>query len=101
MGLWRIHMRVPINQLIAELVADIGDIEVTCLGAYLGIEDDVEEDVAELLADVILVVLDDGIGQLIGLLDGVRTQALVGLLTVPRTFLAKIIHDVEQTPESC
>ena len=95
-----IHMWMSENQLIAEFVADIGDVEVSCLRAYLGVEDDVEEHVAELLADVILVILDDGISQLVGLLNRIGAQALVGLLTVPRALLPQVVHDVEQTSES-
>ena len=92
-------MRMPEYKFVAELVADVGDVEIARLAAYLGVEDDVKEHVAELLADVRFIVLDDGVGQLVCLLNGVWAQALVGLLAVPRTFCAQVVHDVEQTSE--
>ena len=92
-------MRVPVDEFITEFVADVGDVEVARLGPDFGVEDDVQQHVAQLFADVRLVVLDDGICQFVGLLDGVRPQALVRLLAVPRALLPQVVHHIEQPPE--
>ena len=49
-----------------------------------GVEDDLEQQVAELAGELLVVLLVDGVGDLVGLLDRHRLDGLVGLLAVPR-----------------
>ena len=50
--------------------------------------------------DLLHILVKDGIGQLIGFLDGQVPQGFEGLLSVPRTFFAQVVHDVQQ-PSKC
>ena len=50
----------------------------------VGVEDDLQQQVAELAGELVVVLLVDGVGDLVGLLDRHRLDALVGLLAVPR-----------------
>ena len=92
-------MRMTENHLVAQLVAYISNIKLLFLLTYPAVEHNMQQDIAQLLANLTLVIADDGIAELIGLLDGIRTQRLVGLLTVPRTLHAQTIHDIQQPSE--
>ena len=94
-----IDMRMTVYQLVAQLVANVGNIEVTLLASYLGIKDHMQEHVTQLLADVLVVVLEQSVTQLKRLLYRVGTQAFVGLFAVPRTFLPQVVHHIQQTTE--
>ena len=91
---------MAIDQFVAEAVAYISDIKVFRLGAHLGVEDHMEQHVAEFLAYLVHVVPRDSGGQLERLLDCVLPQAVEGLFAVPGTFLPKVVHNVQQPPES-
>jgi hypothetical protein len=95
-----IHMRMPGNHFPSQGIADICHVKLLLLLCYLGIETDVQQHIAQLLADVVDIVLDQGIAELIGLLDGIRPEALVGLLLVPRTIGPQRVKHVEKTTES-
>ena len=56
--------------------------------------------IAQFLADFVDIVLDQCIAEFIGLLDGIGTEALVGLFLVPRTIGPQRIKYVEKAPES-
>ena len=58
-----------------------------------------QQHIAQLLTDVGVIVLHECITKFIGLFNGVWPQALVGLLTVPRTFNAQLIKNIQQTSE--
>ena len=88
------------DKLIGRAVADIDDVEVALLLADAGIEANVQQNVAQFLTDFVFIVLYEGISQLEGLLDCVRTQTLVGLLSVPRTILPERVQNIEIAPES-
>ena len=90
---------MPVDQFVAQHVAHVGDVEVARLGADLGIEDDVQEQVAQLLRDVVHIVRKDRIREFVGLFDGVGAEGFEGLLAVPGTLLAQIVHDVKQSCE--
>ena len=94
-----VDMGVTEYQLVAQTVTNIGNIELLLLLTDFPIEDHVQQHVAQLLADFLLVITNQSVAQLIGLLDGVRTQALVRLLTVPRTLGTQAVHHIEQTAE--
>ena len=94
---------VAAHQLVDEQPGDGVDVEG--LGAGLlghpRVEDDLQQHVAELLGEVGPVAALDGVQRLVGLLDEVGRQALVGLLGVPgaATRRAQPVHggdDVEQ-----
>ena len=68
-----------------------------------GVEDDLEQHVAELLGEVGRVAGADGVDDLVGLLDEVGGEGLVGLLGVPGAAAgrAQPVHrrdDVEEAP---
>ena len=88
------------HQLVALLVAHIGNVERAALTANLRVEHHVHQHVAQLFADVLCVALHQGVAQLKRLFYRVRTEALIRLLAVPRTFLPQVVKHVEQTPES-
>ena len=92
-------MRVTENELVREVGADVGDVEIPFLRSDFGIEEHVQQDVAQLLADVLPVVVKKGVAEFIDLFYGVWPQALVGLLPVPRAFDAELVEDVEYAAE--
>jgi hypothetical protein len=92
-------VRMAEDELVAKGVADVGNVKFLLLFANLGIEDDVEQDVAKLLLEVFVVARDDGGTEFVGFFDGVGAERFVGLLAVPRTLLAQLVEDVEQSPE--
>ena len=92
-------MRMTEYQLVAQLVTNVGYIKLLFLFSYPTIEHDVQQNVAQLLADFTLVVSYQGITEFVRLLDCIRTQTVVRLLSIPRTFLTQSVHDVQQTPE--
>ena len=94
-----IDMRMPTYQLVAQLVNHILHLKEILLGGYFGIEDDVQHQVAQFLAHILVVLFDDGIGELEGLLHGEVAQSVESLLTIPRTFFTQFVHDFEQMPE--
>ena len=96
-------VRMAPDQLLDEQPRDGVDVEGFRSGLLgdPGVEDDLEQHVTELLGEVPAVATLDGVQHLVGLLDQVRGQALVGLLGVPRTAAgrAQPVHgrdDVEQ-----
>ena len=92
------HVRVAVDQLVVDPAGHVGQREPALLGRQRRVEVDLEQQVAQLLFQMV-----DGIGasavetldrldQLVGLLDHVPGQALVGLLAIPRTALAQRPH---------
>jgi hypothetical protein len=59
----------------------------------------VQENVAQLLAYFIMVILGNGITQLISLLYRIGTERFVGLLSVPRSFSPQTVHHLQQPSE--
>ena len=95
-----IDVGMAIDELVAEIVAHIGKVELTLLLAHLGVENDVEQQVAQLLADALHIFVCDGVDQLKALLDGVAAEALEGLLPIPGALLAEGVHHLEQAGRS-
>ena len=81
-------MWVAEDEFVTQLVAHVSHVEGTFLAAYLGIEYHVKQYVPQFLADIRVIVPDEGIAQFKSFLDGVRAQALVGLLSVPGALFA-------------
>ncbi len=63
---------------------DIGQVEDAGLGGELGVEDDLEQQVAELAGQLGRRAGLERVVDLVGLLEQVLAQRLVGLLAVPR-----------------
>ena len=95
-----IDMGVAEDEFVAQFVADVGNVEIALLAAYLGIEDNVQKHIAKFLAYLVGVLFDEGIAQFESLLYGVWAQALKGLLAVPGALLSEGVHHIQQTTES-
>ena len=66
---------------------------------HAGMEDDLQQEVAQFVAQVIEVAARDGVGDLVGLLDGVGRDGRKILLEIPRTAAsggAERRHDFEE-----
>ena len=94
-----IDMGVAEDEFVAQLVAHIGNVELSLLTSYLGIEHHVEEHIAQFLAYLMCVVLDEGITQFKGLFYSIGAQTFKRLLAVPRALLAQGVHHIQQPAE--
>ena len=86
-------------EFVGKLRADVGNVERVVLRTDFGVKENVEKDVAEFLADVAVVLAEQGVAEFVDFLDGVGTEALVGLLAVPRALDAEPVENVEQAAE--
>ena len=91
---------MAIYQLITQMVNHVGNVKLPLLIPHLGIENHVQEQISQFLADFVMVILENGIAEFISLLYGLRTQALVGLLAIPRAFHPKFVEYVQKPSES-
>ena len=91
-----VDVRMAVDEFVAQSVHDLRVVERSGLGAQLRVEDDVQHQVAQLLADALHVAVEDGVRQLVGLLDGVLAQRFEGLLAIPRALLPQFVHDLQQ-----
>ena len=66
----------------------------------IGIEQHMKPDIAKLLRKLVFFPLEDGIAELVDLLQGLGAKRLVCLLPVPWTFLSQFIKDVKNASES-
>jgi hypothetical protein len=87
-------MGMTVDEFITERMGDIGDIVESLLLTYTAVEDDMQEDIPEFLLDLLRLSPEEGIGELIDLLDGIRTKALVGLLPIPRALGTQALQHV-------
>jgi hypothetical protein len=82
-------VRVPADQLVVDARGHVGDREAPLLLGDRGVELDLVEQVAELLDEVLVggrvvgIERLDGVDDLVGLLEQVGDEALMGLLDVP------------------
>ena len=76
-------MGVAEDQFFADAVGHVVQVEAAGVLLDGGVEEDLEQHVSQLLPQVGGVLLVDGLGHLIGLLDEVAADALVGLGPVP------------------
>ena len=93
-------MWVAVDELIAKGIGYIAEVKGTLLLADGAIEDNVQEHIAQLLLDLLGAPREDRIGELIDLFEGIGTEALGRLLTIPRAVLAQALHDIEETAHS-
>ena len=92
-------MRMTEYQFVNQMITNVRYIKLRLLFTYPGIECNMQQHVAEFLANILHIVLHQGVTEFISLLYRIRTQTLVGLLTVPRTFLAQCIQHIEHASE--
>ena len=94
-------MRMATHHLVGDGGRDRREAEPAGLLGQAGVVDDLEQQIAQLVLQPVQIAARDGIGDLIGLLDGVRRDGGEGLLPVPGTAgdgIAQRRHDIEQTP---
>ena len=91
-------MRVPLYEFLADAVAHVVEGEAALLGFHLGVEHDLQQQIAQFLHQQSLVLLVDCLDDLVSLLDQILFDALVRLLSVPRTAARRTqkLHDADQ-----
>ena len=94
-------MRVAIDELLDESLRDVVDIPPIVVGGHLRVEHDLQQHIAEFVAHRVVIVGIDRLEQLVGLLEQVPGQALMGLFGVPGTSAGPAQprhdpHEVEQ-----
>ena len=87
------------DQLGAAVLGHRGKAPRATLLEQQGEEVDLEEHVAELVEQLGVVAGVRCVGELVGLLDGVRDDRALVLLTVPRALLAEATRDLVQPPQ--
>jgi len=90
------------HELVVNRGGDRGEVEPTALLGHAGVKHHLKQQVTELIAQPLALATLDGVGDLVGLLDGVRRDAAEGLLTVPGTAALRIAqarHQREQCAE--
>ncbi len=77
------HVRVPADHLGGDGVDDVVEGEGVLLLGHTRVIDDLEQEIPQLVLEVGDIVFRDGIGHLVGLLDGVGRDRRKRLLEVP------------------
>ncbi len=77
-------VRVTTNQFGADMLEDVAKIKITLLARNLCVQVDLEQQVSKFLGQLFHVVLLQRFHHLVGFLDHVVSQRLMGLLAVPR-----------------
>ena len=78
-------MGMASDHLLCQGITDIGHIKLLLFFCNFRIETDMQQHVTQFLADVMEIILDEGIAELVCLLDSIGSQTLVRLFLVPRT----------------
>jgi len=84
---------------LSAIAADVLEPERAGLARHLRMVDDLQQEIAEFLLERRHVVALDGVGDLVGFLDGVRRDRPEGLVDVPRAAVLAVAqprHDREQ-----
>ena len=95
-------MGVPADQLLGDGVDHVADVEAPQLCGHLCVIDRLQDQIAEFLAQVVEILALDGIGHLVGLLDGVVPDGREILLEIPgaaRLLVAQRGHDLDEAGE--
>gem|GEM_PF-2690830 len=89
---------VTVDQFFGQSLGDLAKIERPALFGQLGMENKVKEDVPQLLLQGVIVLLLDGLQQLVHLLQHHGSESLMGLFPVPGATLgaAQASHDLKQ-----
>ena len=92
-------VRVAADELLAAVLGDRGEIAGAALLEQQREEVDLEEDVAELVEQLGVVAGVRRVGELVGLLDGVRDDRALVLLAVPRALGAQAARERVEAAE--
>jgi len=95
-----VNVRMAVYQFVAQGVSHIRIVERPGFLTQLGVEHHMQQQVAQLLLDPLHIVVGDGIGQFIRLLDRIAPQRVERLLAIPRALAAQRGHHVEQAGRS-
>jgi len=93
------HMRMAADQLVGDGAGNVVEVEAALLLGHARVKHHLQQQVAQLLAQVGAVATRDGVRNLVGLLDRVRSDGGETLLHVPRAAafgIAQPRHDLEQ-----
>jgi hypothetical protein len=77
------HMRMPADHLACHSLDDVAESECILLLRHAGVIDHLQQEIAEFILEVIKIAVGDGLGHLIGFLDGVGGDGRKVLLEVP------------------
>ena len=92
-------MRVAPDQLFAAVIGYLAEVAYAALFEQQGKEVDLEQNIAELIDERCVIARVGRVGQLVGLLDGVRDDCSCGLLTIPRTLKPQLAGQLIETAE--
>ena len=94
-------MRVTEDQLFADAVRHVVDVECALFLLHLGVEYHLQQNIAKLFLHMLGVLVVDGFADLVGLLDEVAADRMMILLTVPHAAVrrAQDFHNAEQIIE--
>ena len=90
------HVRVAADELLVDQPRRRLEVALAALLEQQREEVDLEEQVAELVEQLRVVVRERRVGDLVGLLDGVRDDRPRGLLAVPRAVAAQALGQLLQ-----
>ena len=93
------HMRMPPDHLARDRLDHVAERERILLLGHAGMIHHLQQEIAELVAEIVEIAARDGVGDLIGFLDGVGRDGRKILLEVPRAAAvgrAQRRHDLEQ-----
>ena len=92
------HMGVAVDQLFTDAVHHVVKAKGAGLPGHRGVEHHLEQDIAQLLLQIVHVHAVDGVGGLIGLLQHIGADGLMGLGPVPGAApgSAEQLHDFQQ-----
>ena len=93
------HVRMAADQLLAAVLGDHGEVAGAALLEQQREEVHLKQHVAELVAQLCVVAGVGRVGELVGLLDGVRHDRALVLLTVPRALDAQAARERVQPHE--
>src|SRR5439155_11978484 len=93
------HVRMPADELGLDQPRSGREIPFAALLQEQREEVDLEEEVAQLVEQLLVVTCERGVCDLVRLLDGVRDDRALRLLTVPRTLTAQALGQALQLEE--
>ena len=93
------HMRMPSDHLSRDRLDHVAECERVLFLRHAGVEHHLQQEIAEFVAEIVEIAARDGVGDLIGLLDGVGRDGRKILFEIPGAAAAgrsQRRHDVEQ-----
>ena len=77
------HVRVAADHFRRDRLDDVAESECTLLLGHARVIDDLQQEIAQLVLQIGKIVARDGVGDLVGFLDGVGRDGREGLLADP------------------